>query len=154
MKNRHIFIEHRTDTTNNITSPRSRWAGLLAVILLCATTQVSAQVCEKERQQVLVANSEKTPSGDTNEMMKDVNNRVESLRDIRDPSRCHSSLKARCDAMSKGIIPGSPLYRDALRLQAEIELYKATLFTDPRISTQMIWSACLAHHMASQRPHQ
>jgi hypothetical protein len=126
------------------------WAVLLAAILLCASPQVSAQVCVSERQQVMAANNGKTPSGDTDEMMKDVNNRVESLWDIRDPQRCPASLKARCDAMPKGINAGSPLYGDALRLQAEIELYKASRETHPGIATQMVWSACLARHMADQ----
>ena len=125
------------------------WANVLGVLLICASAQVVAQVCESERQQMIAAGANVT----IGEAITYLNQNVRDRYDYQE--NCIASARAVCEAYATGAKPiptsASPEYGDLLRLQAEIQLFKASIEQNqPTNYTQRRLFACVARHMADQ----
>ncbi len=111
------------------------WIWLIGALLVCASAQAAAQVCERERQVVIAATKGKN-NADIGELTKYVQNSV----------RYGEDCASRCKPFQKGV--NSPEYADALRSWARDNDWKAE--NDHAIlAVQYRLSACIARHIAS-----
>lgn len=125
------------------------WAVLIGVMLICASAQVAAGVCDAELQRLTTAQRELLALGakpqTISNVTEDINMRIISRHDFS------QYCGAPCDVFSRGITPSSPNYGDALRASARIYVSRAeTWGRRDHDYFQFLLYECVARHMAAE----